>query len=177
MGGELSSPRGKRPRTVVPLAACRKSPEVGTPVRRWKEDGRGPEVVAAGLAHTLGSFPSLVQRSGCERLSPKSRGLYGTVPSRPPRGPARRGGGSRPTPPASPAAAAAADRAPIGPESSSMRTNPDPDHKRQQDKDQRTLAVLCDEWMDCQHSFRSQQSTLDVSHGLEENFKQQKNLI
>lgn len=61
--------------------------------------------------------PPLVQLSGCGRLSPKSRGLYGIVPSRPPRGPAGSGGGAGPTPPTLPAAAAAADLAPIGPES------------------------------------------------------------
>lgn len=43
--------------------------------------------------------PPTVQRSRRGRPSPDSLGLYGTVPSRPPRGPGRRGGGIGPTPP------------------------------------------------------------------------------
>lgn len=104
MGGEPPSPGCKWPRMWFFSQPAGQSPEVRTPVRRWEtEDGKrvGEEQKLWPQVSFTPRDPSppLVQLSGCGQLSPKSRGLYGTVPSRPPTRPCGLGRRDRPDSP------------------------------------------------------------------------------
>lgn len=116
--GETPSPGGKLPPSLVPFAACGKSlfqcllgvDASKVRVRGWGkgqvEGRRGrrgrKRNCGCGSRHASG-VPSAppVQRCRRGRPSQDSRGLYGTVPSRPPRGPGVREEGPDGLPPPS----------------------------------------------------------------------------
>lgn len=119
--GETPSPEDKLPPSLAPFATCGRTPfqcllRVDTPKKvgargrgRGQLEGqrgrRGREklwlqVPSPALAPGAPSPPP-AKSSRRGRPSLELRGLYGTVPSRPPRGPGRRGGGTAGLPPPS----------------------------------------------------------------------------